>query len=500
RRHRITGCCLGDDEELVVAVVGPVDPARVRRLVAATTGLPPRVVRVCPLPELPRLASGKVDYPALRAATRAARTRPAPTAPRRRDPDALCRLYAEVLDHPEVTADDSFVGLGGDSLNYVALSLRLERVLGRLPDDWHLRPIRDLCGMARPEPSRWRWLETSVALRAVAIVLIVGSHIPVFMVKGGAHLLLAVAGFNFARFHLTPADRRDRVRGIRATVGRVAVPSVLWVALLLPFTDDYGPANLALLHSVFGPAGGDGWHFWFIEALVYLLVVVGALVGLPAVDRLERRHPFGLPLAVAALGLITRYDLSGLTTPGQVPSAVVVFWLFALGWAAARATGVGQRTIVTLAAVATVPGFFGEPWRELFVVAGLTLLVWVPRLPSLTVVNRVAGVLAGSSLYIYLTHWQVFPPLRPHSGLLALAGSLLVGILASTVADRIAGRLRPWLRRLPGTGRAVPVGEPAARPAPVGEPAVRSGSDGPPPGPRETPHRPWPARLGSANL
>ena len=44
-----------------------VDPGRVRRLAARACGLPARAVRVCPLAELPRLANGKPDYPAMRA-------------------------------------------------------------------------------------------------------------------------------------------------------------------------------------------------------------------------------------------------------------------------------------------------------------------------------------------------------------------------------------------------------------------------------------------------
>jgi hypothetical protein len=93
----------------------------------------------------------------------------------------------------------------------------------------------------------------------------------------------------------------------------------------------------------------------------------------------------------------------------HLPSAVVVFWLFALGWAAAKADTTGRRVLVTAAAVATIPGFFpGEPFRDAVITAGFVLLVWVRSLPSLDRINSVAGVLASSSLYIYLTHWQIY--------------------------------------------------------------------------------------------
>ncbi|HEX5543430.1 MAG TPA: hypothetical protein VFX60_18065 [Micromonospora sp.] len=50
---------------------------------------------------------------------------------------------------------------------------------------------------------------------------------------------------------------------------------------------------------------------------------------------------------------------------------------------------------MTAAAALTVPGFFGEPWREALILAGFTLLVWVPHLPSLDTLNRLASVLAS---------------------------------------------------------------------------------------------------------
>ncbi|MEU9667151.1 AMP-binding protein [Streptomyces bobili] len=454
--HGLTALCAGRDDELVVAVAvadgGEADVAGVRRIVTGAYGLPPRAVAVHAVPELPRLPTGKPDYEAVR------RLGPAPTStPDEQPPDGteptdvtdLCRLYAGILDRTDVTPESSFVSLGGDSLSYVEMSLTLERALGHLPPDWHTRAIRDLrrTEPAQPAPhegSRRRTLETSIALRAVAIVLIVGSHIHVFYVKGGAHLLLAVAGYNLARFHLTPtAERRERVRHGLRSIARIVLPSLFWIALVLPFTDDYVLANLFLLHSVLGPHDHEtAVQFWFIEALTYILVAAVALLGLRSVDRAERRFPFALPMTIAALGLVTRYDLLGLGDRIHLPSAAVAFWLFALGWAAAKADTTRQRLLVTVAAVATIPGFFpGEPFRDAVVTAGFVLLVWVRTLPSRGRANTVAGVLASSSLYIYLTHWQVFPLIKGFSGWLALLASLLFGIGCATVATRVTRRL-----------------------------------------------------------
>ncbi|MER7459370.1 non-ribosomal peptide synthetase [Micromonospora sp. NPDC126480] len=431
--HGVVATCLDGDDELIVAVVGVGDPRRIRRLVADEVALPPRAVRVLTLPELPRLASGKPDLVALRGLAAAEASPPAPAAV-----GDLCRLYAEVLDRTDVTPELSFVDLGGDSLSYVEMSVRLEQELGHLPANWHTRPIGELRRPAAASgPRRRRALETSVALRAAAIVLIVGSHIPLFTITGGAHVLLAVAGFNFARFQLTDADQRDRLRQVRTGLARIVLPTVAWIGAVMLVSDQYKLSTLLLVNSIVRPEDAPhGWHFWFIEAVVYLLVGLAALLGLRRVDGWERRHPFAFPLGLTALALLGRYDVFGLDARYDLPSALVAGWLFTLGWAAARADGVRQRLLVTAVAAGTVPGFFGQPGREALIVAGFALLTWLPTVPSWAVVNKVAGVLAASSLYIYLIHWQVYPHLRDLP-LVALAASLAGGIAYAALVNRV---------------------------------------------------------------
>ncbi len=441
-RHGVTALCAGDDSALSVAAVAvgaqAADARRIRNLVASECGLPARAVRVRVLADLPRLPTGKPDYRAVRELAGPADADTSAQGPGN-GPEDLCRLYARVLDRTDVTRDSTFVSLGGDSLSYVEMSLHLEERLGHLPGDWHTKPIRDLRPPEGDVPAHRRTLETSVALRAMAIFCVVGSHIHVFGIKGGAHLLLAIAGYNFARFHLTTAERGERIRRACLSIARVAVPAMIWIGFILLLNDDYTLANLALLDSVLGPESSKtGMHFWFIEALVYILIVAVALLALPLADRAERRFPYSLPLTLAALGLLTRYDLLGLPDRTRMPDAVTVFWLFALGWAAAKASTKTQRIVVTATALATVPGFFpGDPGREAIIIATFALLVWVPSLPSLERVNQVAGLLATSSLYIYLTHWQIFPLIDGFSRHLAFLASLIFGIAYGIAATRV---------------------------------------------------------------
>jgi acyl-CoA synthetase (AMP-forming)/AMP-acid ligase II len=442
-------CCVDNDDELVVAVEG--DSADLQRRAAEECGLPIRAVRVVTVRELPRLANRKPDYHAVRALAAQPDANPstataATTGPSTNHPVELRALYAELLDRSDVTDDSSFVSLGGDSLSYVEMSVRLEQVLGRLPADWHNTPIRQLRPATGARPRR-RAVEISVVVRAVAIVLVVGSHAHLFTLVGTAHVLLAVAGFNFARFQLTSTAHVERIRHQLRSVARIAVPSVVWIAGAFLLTPDYSLANVFLLNGFLGPdQWTTEWHFWFVEILVYILLALTALLAIPWADRMERRFPFGFASALLSVGLLTRFGLVDFGVPHMKPA----LWLFALGWAAARTASTGQRAILTLLIVATVPEFFGDPQREAMMIAGLTLLVWVRscRLPRTA--GRAASVLASGSLFIYLTHWQIYP-LFAEAPAVALTASIGVGILYWQGSTKATGGVRSaWDAISPG--------------------------------------------------
>ena len=436
-RPGLTATCVGDDGELIVAVEGEHDVPRLRRMAARECGLPVAAIRVTCLPGLPRLPSGKPDYVAVSELTRV-RAQPPAAA----QPGHVLALFAELLDRPDATQDSTFVGLGGDSLSYVEMSVRLEAALGHLPPDWHTTPIRDLTPTPRRR-TRGRTLETSVALRAVAIIFIVAGHAGLFTIAGGAHVLVAVAGFNFARFQLSPVPRLERVRRQLASVARIVVPSVAWIAVTFSWADQYNLLNVVLLNAVLGPqTWTPQWHFFFVEVLTYILLAMAALLAIPWVDRAERRYPFALAAPLLAVGLVTRFGVIDLGVPHTKP----VLWLFALGWATAKATTLPQRMAVTAVTVAAVPGFFGNPPREAVIISGLLLLIWLPVVRCPAGLSHVVGVLASSSLYIYLTHWQIYPRLAGDHPALAVLACLGVGIIYWVLATAVMTGC-PSLRR-----------------------------------------------------
>jgi hypothetical protein len=374
---------------------------------------------------------------------------------------------ADRLGRPHAALDDTFVSLGGDSLSYVEISVALEGLLGRLPEGWQHRSIASLTSEAShddavigaaPAPRRsrlarpWmaRHLDSTIVMRAIAIIAIVGSHIPVFDLRGGAHLLIAIAGYNLARFHIVDVPRRMRVRRMWRAIATVAVPSVLWLWLVVAFSERHPWPNALLINTFAGSVDwSPGWEYWFIEALLYLLVGTTLLLHLPWVDRIERRWPFGFPLALVAIGLLARYDvLVGETGSMHLFTAASVGWLFALGWAVQRAMARWQQVVVTVLAGAVVPGFSANTDRVAFVLVGIGILIWAPTLPVPSTLVRPIAVLAGASLWIYLTHFSIYPILNETGPWAALTACLLVGVAASCAWQRLDRWSRAqWSRR-----------------------------------------------------
>jgi len=440
-------------DHLILAVCDgarPVSVAEVQDVARRELHLPAAGVHVTAWTEIPRLPSGKTDYRRLVEADQADQAAEA----HRADGDAapstsadVRSLYAALLGRPDVRPTDSFASLGGDSLSYVEVSLRLEKLLGHLPVGWHTMPVAALVDAPRRRARTGRRVETNVLLRALAILTIVGSHVHLFDLQGGAHVMLAVVGFNLARFQVGAGRRSDRVRSILRAAARVAGPAVAVIALVSLYRPQLGLAQYLLATSLTTDHWVEpSWHYWFIEAIVQTLLIVAVIVAVPGLDRLERARPFWFAMGLATAGLAFRYDLLGIPHSQDIFRSWACFFIVAIGWAAARARTTRHRLIVSAFAVATVPGFVSSPPRLTYIVLGILFLVWVPQVRVPSWLATTAGVLAGASMWIYLVHWEVYPHLEADNRLLAALSGIAAGIVVQQLVSA-GGRLVRTARR-----------------------------------------------------
>lgn len=414
----IPALCAGDDTRLVVATTRDApDPAPV---ISTRVALPATAVQTVVLGEFPRNTNGKPDYAGV---MRLANNRAESDAPAAEQNDVR-ELYRAVLGVDEVVDTDTFVSLGGDSLSFIETSRRLDDLLGTLPAHWYLLSVADLERHARGKRRDFfAWMELGAVLRAVAIVLVCANHVGLTYLFGGAHVLLAVAGYGFARFQLnaglTSGATSGRVRPLIRSITRIAVPSVVVIAIAYLITRQYDVWNILLVEHFFAPEGvvlgpdawDPVWNYWFIEVLVLALVACAALLSIPAVRRIEQLWPFEFAVGIVGVCLALRFQEFIGEGPMELYRPVATLWLFAMGWAAARATRDRERVLLTVAAVcgAMLPGFSdGDNGRKLVIACGLLLLIWVTRVPVPAGLRRITAIVAGASLLIYLTQPLTF--------------------------------------------------------------------------------------------
>jgi peptidoglycan/LPS O-acetylase OafA/YrhL len=468
----LTPCVGGDEHGLTVAVEPEIGvstletAARARRLAGEASGLGPAAVAVAVV-ELPLLPNGKLDRLGCAALVRGG-SPDACEETRLRTAESVgasptlavgvAHAVGDVLGLDAVDLERSFVQHGGDSLSHVQASVRLEGLVGPLPRGWHHRPLGELVALGRERrsdagalgareavdaaPARsasragWRTVETSVLLRAIAVVIICGSHADLFRILGGAHTLLAVAGFNAARFGLSAPTARGRWRASLRTLVGVAVPTAAVALFGMVTHERYGWPNVVLANWLLGDVDyGLRNELWFIDALVACTVTLTAVLALPAVGRVWRRDPWRVAVVVAAVALVPRFVVLHLgegVLRGIMPTT---FWLFALGAAVAYAD-TRKRRLLTLA-LAVVGGatfFQDDPVRNATILAGIAALTLLPevRLPARAV--PVVGLLASASLYVYLVQFQILDVVP------TALGATLVAVTAGCVLWRVADR------------------------------------------------------------
>ncbi|MFI6674094.1 AMP-binding protein [Kribbella sp. NPDC050470] len=439
RGHGLQCCVTGTDDQLQVTYRGSgPTPDMIRERAALVSGLGRSVVSVRVVDELPMLPNGKPDR------RTCAELHTTETSVESGDTfSAVVAVLAPLVGRGGVDPDRSFVELGGDSFSHVAASVGLTRLLGDLPPDWHHRPVRELLAMAdgRSRARRWHPLlqqvETTVLLRGLAVVTICGSHVGLFKLAGGAHILMAVAGFLFAKYVLSSPTTADRVRRTARIAVAVVVPSVTVAAVMLFGFGSAGWSNVAMVHWLVRPLELN--IFWFVEALVVIIIGTVAVLAVPRIRAAYAADPWRTAMIALVILLVPRYVVLSLY-PGPLRGLPgTVAWLFVAGVAIAVADSRKRRLVTTVVAVvAAVEFFIGEGERNLAIMVGLTVLALVPALPVPRVLVRPLAVLAAASLHIYLVQFQVF---EVFSGpIIQFTAAIAIGLVFSAASNYVLRR------------------------------------------------------------
>lgn len=368
----------------------------------------------------------------------------------------LTAAWAEILEVPRIDANLSFVELGGDSLSFVRASMVLEELVGPLPDQWEVIPVRELCALTRkttPSMFSIRAIEVPVLLRVMSILLIVIGHLQIFstwLIAGETTVLFVVSGLSLARFQLKTINDRGSVQTLVKSIFTIAAPTVLY-ALLIQIVFDRVHWQTVLFVSNWFPDSVVGvFTFWYIEVLLQMIMIIALVLSFERVRRVLMSNPFrhlviaSCLLAVADV-VLNAYVFDASALYNRVPQHYLA--IMVLGMAIHFANSTPRKWIVSAVTVALLGGedlmtvygngALGLELSKYFDVAipAVLAVIWIRSVPVPGLIARALALIASSTLYIYLTHFQ-FQSIARHlthqptfAVALALVGGVVVGFV-----------------------------------------------------------------------
>ncbi|MBP1882764.1 non-ribosomal peptide synthetase [Sinorhizobium mexicanum] len=470
-RRGVTAAVVGDDSCIHAFYVGPYDRDDIRGMLAAASGLTLLQVKASRVDALPRLASGKIDYEALRKATK--------NIGSVAHEDGIEALFNQVFCPKRVRSDDSFLSLGGDSLRFVQLSIGLEKLLGDVPEAWEGMSVAELAAMGRRE-TKSRRIGTDLLIRALAILLVVLHHETLWPIPGGSAAMVILAGFGLARFQRGVLLSGAVLRLLRPLT-QILVPYYLIIAAYALAWGKVPWASVFLVGN-FGFADPERhsmvpYLYWFIEAYCQMLLVFVALFAVPSVRRAAASRPLALGMSLLAAALLARLALPLVVEMGnrQIFTLPWIFYLAVIGWCAALATTPLERGMLMLAGTAIFLFFglyegvwIGTKIKYLLQIAVLAALLFLPqvRMPQWGV--RLVLPISAAGFHIYILHRFapefLLQPVQPLVSptvysLCSIAGGIALGMVVWSGQRRLiklwaqltdGGSLGDWQNRLAG--------------------------------------------------
>ncbi|MFY0729819.1 amino acid adenylation domain-containing protein [Pseudomonas sp. NFX15] len=350
----------------------------------------------------------------------------------------LAQAWSQILEVPHIDSRLSFVELGGDSLSFVQASMVLEKLIGRLPDQWEMISVRELSEMSVSRPSRLsvRAMEVPVLLRVMSILLIVIGHFHVFsnwFISGETSVLFIVSGLSLARFQLKAINERGNARALVKSVASIAVPTVLYTILTQILFDRFHWQSILMISNWFTRDAVGDFTYWYIEVLLQMILIIGFALSFERVRKTIMSNPFhhlviaSCLLAVADV-LINAYVFDATALFNRVPQHYLA--IMVLGMAIHYAHSNARKLVVSAVAILVIGGqdvlttLSHESQTSSYVdiaIPAILAVIWISSVPVPGILARGLASIAASTLFIYLTHFQFQSIARRIDGAPALA-------------------------------------------------------------------------------
>ncbi len=320
------------------------------------------------------------------------------------DSDSVQSIFCRIFPRQTIDADSTFTSLGGDSLNYVQLTMLLEKYLGQLPQNWDQMSVCALEAGKSTITHNLSRIEISNLLRAIAILFIVGTHTGVEILGGGTLLLIFLVGYNFARFKSQDIINNNIWQPLWSYIRLVLIPYYLLAAVYLIWNRSFEIDVLLLYANLVEAKITVIFPFWFVQVLVQCLLLIALLFSIPAMRKALKHSPWNFSVTVLLILIAIRafypyvWDTSHLNN--LVPLRfMAIIWL---GWCFVYADTPARKALLVIAASGFALIDTGLRTQTAWLVFGSLAMAYVPYIMAPRIFSFIIQLLASATFYIFV--------------------------------------------------------------------------------------------------
>ncbi|MBO9694919.1 MAG: AMP-binding protein [Sphingopyxis sp.] len=328
-------------------------------------------------------------------------------------PDDVQAFFRQFFPGRDVGPEDSFETMGGDSLSYIQFSLGFEDRFGPLPRDWESLTVAQLEKCRTPDRANgWRRLESATLTRAFFMICIVALHLDTFVYSrnwGAAYFLFMLCGYSVMRFQWPEVSRTGNVSTIFGTIVRVAIPTFLVVVAMQLWARTFEPKPPLLISNWFDPEQYHVAYYYFAEIYMQLLLILAGLLAIPKVREWFRNRPMTSSTALIVIAIALSWQVEKVWDTNYLYHRTPIWYLWTVGAGMLIASVRDLRDRVLAMAIVTVAvvQHHGLTSASAYITGGVALLLFVPEISVPSFVKTAISEIAGSSMFMYLSHYQV---------------------------------------------------------------------------------------------
>ncbi|MBT9551404.1 MAG: AMP-binding protein [Hydrogenophaga sp.] len=370
--------------------------------------------------EIPQTATGKPlrrllteDFNHSNAAIDANANAGKPIRPMAQD---VLDFFRQFFPGRKIDSGASFEVLGGDSLGYIQFSMGFEDRFGPLPSGWESLTVAQLqSGISATLGKKpYLRLESATLTRAFFMICIVALHLDTFVYSsnwGAAYFLFLLAGYSLMRFQWPEISRTGKVGSIFGTIVRIAVPTVAVIIALQLWAHETELKPLLLISNLFDPSQYHVAYFYFAEIYMQLLLLIAGVFSFKVVRNSFKENPLMSGTAFIFFAIVLSYLMELMWDTNYIYHRTPIWylWTVACGMLIASAVTRDLSTRLMVMAIVTVAVLIhhGVTSATFYICGGCALLLFWPEISVPAPVKRIVGEVAGASMFMYLSHYQV---------------------------------------------------------------------------------------------